>query len=141
MSLVATKGKIKLSNGTFRHIEGELYAFHETKKELEGRKKEILHRRGFSTSEMGIGDPTGEKAATLVTDKRITHMEHVVKEIEAVYQSLSLEKKRLVKLLYWTHPQQFTWDGIARRLNVSKRQAQRWRRAIVEDIAERLGWQ
>lgn len=141
MSLVVTKGKIKLSSGTFRHIEGELYAYHETKKELEDLKQDILHRKEFASNERGIGDPTGEKAASLTTDKRIGHMEQVVREIEAVYESLSSEKQHLVKLLYWTHPQQFTWDGIARRLNVSKRQAHRWRRAIVEDIAERLGWQ
>ncbi len=136
--LAATKEK--LSNGTFKHIEGELYFFHETKKDLKLRKENILLGQGSPKNEQQVKDPTGEKAAALLVDRRIAHMEKVVSEIESVYQSLPKEKKRLVKLLYWTHPQELTWDGIAKRLHISKRQAQRWRRSIVEAIAERLGW-
>lgn len=130
----------KLSNGTFKHIEGELFYFHETKKELQRRRKEIITRNGPYKNEKLVTDPTGEKATSILADRRITHMERVIREINGVYQSLPKEKKQLVKLLYWSHPQELTWDGIAKRLHISKRQAQRWRKSIVETIAERLGW-
>jgi RinA family phage transcriptional activator len=132
--------KDKLSGGTFKHIEGELYHFHETKKELNHLRNEILFKNDNHINEQLIQDPTGEKAANLSNDRRIQHLEKMIEAISTVYEGLPDSKKRLVRLLYWTHPQILTWDGIAKKLYISKRQAQRWRKSIVEEIAKRLGW-
>ncbi|WP_455920503.1 transcriptional regulator [Priestia megaterium] len=112
--------KERLSGGTFKHVEGELYHFHETKKEL----RQILH--------------TDKNQPT--TQQRILHLEKVIEAISSVYDELPKEKKRLVKILYWSRPQKYNWEGIASQVPISKRQAQRWRKSIVEDIAYRLGW-
>lgn len=132
--------KERLSGGTFKHIEGELYHFHETKKELQQIRDEILHTTDNPPNDMNISDPTGEKATSLLNDRRIQHLEKVIDTISTVYEDLPDGKKRLVQLLYWNHPQQYTWEGIAKKCYISKRQAQRWRKSIVEQIAYRLGW-
>ncbi|MCM3774011.1 transcriptional regulator [Priestia aryabhattai] len=115
--------KERLSGGTFKHVEGELYHFHETKKELQQIKNEILHTK-----------------ADLPNVQRVQHLERVIEAISTVYDELPKEKKRLVKILYWSRPQKYNWEGIASQVPISKRQAQRWRKSIVEDIANRLGW-
>ncbi|SDE58568.1 phage transcriptional activator, RinA family [Priestia aryabhattai B8W22] len=115
--------KERLNGGTFKHVEGELYHFHETKKELREIKRENLHTE--------TDQPSWQ---------RVQHLERVVAAISSVYKELPSEKKRLVKILYWTRPQQYNWEGIANQVPISKRQAQRWRKSIVEDIANRLGW-
>ena len=35
--------QIKLRRGTFQHVESELYAYHDTRKEIVRLKNEILH--------------------------------------------------------------------------------------------------
>jgi len=132
--------KWKLSGGTFKHVESELYSFHETKKELHYLRTEILYKNQHSRSDHLISDPTGEKATLLSTDRRIQHLEKVIDAITTVYEQLPKEKKKLVHLLYWKKPQQYNWEGIAAQVPISKRQAQRWRKSIVEQIAKRLGW-
>lgn len=136
---------IKLKNGTFKHIESELYAYHETKKEIIRLKNDILHASRQPDLSGGgrsnwPGDPTGETATLLATHRRIEQLERIVEAIEAVYEALPREKQELVRLKYWTKPQTLTWDGIALKLHVSRRTAINWRDEIVFAIAERLGW-
>jgi len=136
---------IKLKNGTFKHIESELYAYHETKKEIIRLKNDILHAsRPPDLSGGGRsnwpGDPTGETATLLATHRRIEQLERIVEAIEAVYEALPREKQELVRLKYWTKPQTLTWEGIALKLHVSRATALRWRDEIVYAVAERLGW-
>lgn len=109
--------KEKLSGGAFKHVESELYAYHHTKKEL------IQRRKVYSSD-----------------DSRIQYLDRIVKTISSVYRDLPIEKKRFVKLLYWKHPQPYTWDGIASKCDISKKEAQVWRKAIVNEIGEKLGW-
>lgn len=109
--------KEKLSGGAFRHIEGELYFYHENKKELRDLKENRKRNR-----------------------KRINHLQDITEVIHSIYKELPDEKKRLIRLLYWNKPQTLTWEGIARECHISKRQAQRWRKEIVEQVADKMGW-
>lgn len=135
----------KIKKGAFKHIESELYAYHETKKEIVRLKNEILYASdppdltGGSRGNLP-GDPTGRTATLLVTNRKIEHLEKIVKAIESVVDTLPQEKRDLVRLKYWTRPQTLTWEGIAKKLHVSRRQALRWRDEIVIVIAECLGW-
>src|SRR5690554_4637764 len=135
----------KLKTGTFKHIESELYHYHETKKEIERLKNHILHaspapnRTGGSRSNTP-SDPTGKTGTLLVTHRKIEQYERIVNVIDVVYNGLPEEKKKLIRLKYWTKPQKLTWDGIAEKIPVSKRQAIRWRNEIVYAIADMLGW-
>ena len=136
---------IKLKNGTFKHIESELYAYHETKKEIIRLKNDILHASrppdlvGGGRSNWP-GDPTGETATLLATHRRIEQLERIVEAIESVVERLPDKKRKLVQLRYWDKPRVLTWDGIALKLEVSRATALRWRDEIVYAIAEKIGW-
>lgn len=138
--------QVKLRNGTFKHIESELYTYHDTKKEIVRLKNEILYASPNHDENVGggrsnlPGDPTGRTAVLLVTHRRIEQLERIVDAIESVVDKLPEEKQKLVKLKYWTRPQTLTWEGIAMRLGISARQAMRWRDEIVYAIAEKIGW-
>jgi len=137
---------IKIRKGTFQHVESELYAYHDTKREIERIKIDILHGVGSSDENIGggksnlPGDPTGKKATRLTSDKRLMHLEAITEAVDSVVSRLADEKRELIRLKYWTRPQTLTWDGIALQLNVSRRQAINWRDGIVYAIAERTGW-
>lgn len=134
----------KIRKGTFKHIEGELYTYHDTLKEIERLKKDI-YLASPVLDEAGIrsnlpGDPTGSKVTTMLMHRRIQQLEQIADAIFEVYNRLPDEKKKLIKVVYWTKPQTLTWDGIAQKCNVNRSTAIRWRNEIVYAIAEFLGW-
>lgn len=135
---------MKLKKGTFKHIESELYAFEDTKKEIERIREEILHRTPMIDNPEGRAnapsDPTATAATLLMTHRRLDQLERIVKAIDQIYQELPDDKKKLIKLKYWTKPQTKTWEGIAQEINISRRQALRWRNEIVFAIADAIGW-
>jgi len=142
---VAAATKPKLSPGAFKHVESELYRFHETHREIQRIRNEILFSSPSRDDNVGgsrgnlPGDPVGRKAI-LLTHRKLEQMERIVEAIRDVYDQLPDEKKKLIRLRYWVKPQTRTWAGIAQMLHISERQARRWRDEIVFMIAERLGW-
>lgn len=137
--------KEKLRAGTFKHIESELFAYWDTVKEIARLQEEIIHATpdikniGGGRSNLP-GDPTGTTVVALVSHRRLEQLEKIVDAIQTVYERLPEDKKKLIRLKYWTHPQTLTWDGIARQVPISKRMALYWRDEIVLEIAHRLGW-
>jgi len=143
--MAETTTTIKISRGAFQHVEAELYAYQDTIKEISRLRDEILHaspepnRVGGGRSNLP-SDTTAQRATRLVTDKRLSSLSEVAEAIKDVYDGLSPERQKLVRLKYWTRPQRLTWDGIAMELHVSRRTAINWRDEIVQEIALRLGW-
>lgn len=134
---------IRIRKGTFKHIEQELYSYHDTQKEIANLRNDIMF--GKNTEEnvgrsSEPGRPTERIATRLTTHKRLTELEKVAHAIEKVYTRLPEDYQKLIKLKYWTRPQTLTWEGISNKLHVSSRQAQRWRDEIVYAIAEVVGW-
>ncbi|MFV9511817.1 transcriptional regulator [Tepidibacillus sp. LV47] len=135
----------KIRKATFKHIESELYSYHDTKKEINRLKNDIIFSSptpdltGGGKSNLP-GDPTGRTVTLMLTHRKIEQLELIVSAISNVYDQLPNEKKNLIKLKYWTRPQTLTWEGIARELHVSRRQAIYWRDEIVYAIAHQLGW-
>jgi len=138
--------KSKLRKGTFKHIEAELYDYHESLKRIKERKEEIMYSSSLDENKGGVNSarvpnsPTERIATMLVMDKRLRELERITEAIETVYQSLDVERKKLIRLKYWTKPQTLTWEGIALKLNVSRATVFRWREEVVNAIAEKLGW-
>ena len=135
----------KMKPGAFKHIEAELSDYYETVKRIKQRREELM----MSSSEdenTGGGKsnipsrPTEQMATRLADDLHLQELERIASSIEHVYNICDKERKRLILLKYWTFPQTKTWDGIAQDLNISKRQAYRWRDEIVQAIGEKLGW-
>jgi RinA family phage transcriptional activator len=141
-----TTTKTKLKKATFKHIEAELYYYHDTLKEIERLRKDIMFCKENADENTGGGRgnlpsrPTERIGTILLTHKKLQQLETVTNAIQLVYDRVSDEYKRLIQLKYWTKPQRYTWDGIAEKLHISKRQAMRWRDEIVYTIAEVLGW-
>ena len=137
---------VKLKNGAFKHIESELRHYHETLREIALLREEILYGQAEQDDNIGggksnlPGNPTERKGIALVSNRRLENLERVVQVIQYIYTALPDEKKELIRLKYWDRPQTLTWDGIALRLNVSKRTAVYWRDEIVHTIADFLGW-
>lgn len=136
----------KLKKATFKHIEAELYCYHDTLKEIERIRKDIMFCNDSIDENVGGGrsnlpsSPTERIGTMLLTHRRLQQLETIANAIKTVYERVSDEHKRLIQLKYWTRPQRYTWDGLADQLNISKRQAMRWRDEIVYAIAEVLGW-
>ncbi|MEK3735497.1 transcriptional regulator [Paenibacillus sp. FSL M8-0334] len=137
----------KLRRGTFLHVESELYAYHDTRKEIIRLKNEILYGSGPGDDEnVGggrsnlPGDPTGRTAVLLTTHKKLEQLQAISDAIEAVYGALGPDKQRLVRLRYWTRPQTLTWEGIAKEIPAHRATVIRWRDEIIRMIAERIGW-
>lgn len=135
----------KIRKGTFQHVESELYAYHETRKEIVRLKNDILYGSTPPDSIGGgrgnlPGNPTERTAILMVAHRKIEQLERIVEAIESVVERLPEDKKRFIQLRYWKKPQYLSWDGIAAELNVSRRQAFRWRDEIVYTIAEKIGW-
>lgn len=65
--------KVKVRKGTFQHVESELAAYHETRKEIVRLQNDILHRTTAAADPIGASrgglpaDPTGNKAVMLTS--------------------------------------------------------------------------
>ncbi|WP_059050823.1 transcriptional regulator [Paenibacillus senegalimassiliensis] len=137
----------KIKRGTFQHVESEIYAYHETRKEILRLKNEILHG-GKSGEDENVGggrsnlpgDPTGRTAVLLTSHKKLEQLQTIADAVEAVYRELTPEKQRLIRLRYWTRPQTLTWDGIAKEVPAHRATVIRWRNEIVKEVAIKIGW-
>ncbi|WEG14141.1 transcriptional regulator [Pullulanibacillus sp. KACC 23026] len=136
----------KLRKATFKHIESELYNYHETLSEIERLKNDIIHGSDSSDENVGggrssePGRPTERIATRLTTHKRLNQLEEIANAIQKVFTNLTDQQQKMVKLKYWTRPQTKTWDGIAEEIPVNRATAIRWRDTMVNTIAEILGW-
>lgn len=137
-------GAVKLRTSTFKHIETELYDYHETLNRIKERTQELLtdpSREEGMPSSPSLPSSTTERYATrLVMDRQLQEYERVASAIEHVYNLCDDNRKALIRLKYWTKPQLLSWDGIALDLAVSRATAFRWRDEIVQAVGERLGW-
>lgn len=132
---------------TFKKMEAEWYNYHNTLKEIAKLRAEIMNPfqddldenvGGGRSSEMD--KPTERIATRLVTHKQLLYLSEVTDAIKQVYDSLPDNYKKLVRLRYWNKNNEMTWYGIAQELNVSEKQAQRWRDKIIYSTMEVLGW-
>jgi RinA family phage transcriptional activator len=136
----------KLKKATFKHIESELYSYHDTLKEINNLRKDIMFCNENDDENIGGGrnnlpsSPTERIATRLATHKRLIQLEEVTNAVYKVYTGLPEDYQKLVRLKYWTRPQTLTWEGIAESLHVNRATAMRWRDTVVCAISETMGW-
>ena len=139
-------GVTKLKKPTFKHIESELYSYHDTLREIQFLRTNLMFCKENDDENIGGGrssftsSPTEQIGTKLASHKKLNNLETITNAIEKVYTGLPETHQKLVKLKYWTRPQLKTWDGIAQELHVSRRQAIYWRNEIINTISEVLGW-
>ncbi|MFX3618711.1 MAG: transcriptional regulator [Sporolactobacillus sp.] len=138
--------KTKLRKPTFKYIENELRNYHNTLREIGALQEEIMYpyrnekpntAPGYNSARVP-DDPTGRMGIRLANHKELKYLEGVTNAIKNVYESSPEEYQKLIRTRYWTN-KRLNWDGIALELNVSRRQAIRWRDEIVETIANTIG--
>lgn len=137
--------ELRVRKNTFKHVESELFAYHDTRKGVIRLRNEIMYGHEANENVGGgrsslPGDPTGRVATRLASHKQLQHLEVTIEAIESVYNRLPEEKKRLINLYYWTRPQILSWEGIAQKLHISRKTAFNWRDEIIWAITEQLGW-
>jgi RinA family phage transcriptional activator len=137
---------MKIRSGTIAYLEDELTHYHETVREIEKLKNDILHqgRSSLGGDEGGRGsgpsDPTALIAIELSSNARIVRLEHIADVIDSVVSQLHPIKRKLIQVMYWDRPRQYTWQGAAIHLHIHKATAHRWRKEILHELAHRGGF-
>src|SRR5699024_4387333 len=129
----------------FKKAEAEWSNYHHTLKEIARLREEIMNPYKEEDKNTGggqsniPGSPTERIATRLTTSKQLGYLEEVTYAIEQVYNVLTDDHKKMVRIRYWSNRKN-TWEGIASELNISERQARRWRNEIIIATLELLGW-
>ena len=156
---------MKLKRATYRHIEAEIYAYHDTLKAIgELRRDIILAGQGEISYSAVVGKRYAgtsivEKRATKLADSLLLReMERITRAIEDVYARAKEECRRVVWVKYglalegWGPPEELAvrMEGrnrfdmsvreMAEILAVDESTFHRYRTGFVYGVAERLGW-
>jgi RinA family phage transcriptional activator len=129
-----------LEKANFKCIEFELQHFSNTKKIYAEAVDEIINGSGVAPEIRGsqISKPTEAKALKLISNSHLAEMKKRIDAIEYVMNVLPKHKFELLKEKYFN--KHLTDYGIMQKLNIEQATFYRYRRDIIELIADRLGW-
>lgn len=155
---------MKLKRATYRHIEAEIHAYHDTVTAIEELRTDII-LAGIQNDNLGIA--AGGKFSSSVVERRATkladsillrEMERVVRAIQDTYTRAKEEGRQVVWVKYglaiysWEPPEELVErmkgknrfdmspDEMAEVLNMDRATFHRYRSGFVYGVAERLGW-
>lgn len=138
----------RLSKKQFQYVEEEVRNYHETKKQLEELRLNVItgaiHQEyrdeniGGSSSG-NISNQVEQRVTLLYMDNQIQRMNKVVRAIEKVLSKLSAEDKNLVQLRYWSKHKN-TWEYIAKNSYMDRATAIRHRNFLIQEIAKNMGF-
>lgn len=123
------------------YIEAELRDYHDTIKELEELRIELLEESAprYEGRSGKIADPTGQKAVRLITNRRLSYMTRTVSAIDRVLGGLDETRQRLIALRYWQGKREFNDVGLAQELSIDRSTVYRWLEQILLAIAVEMG--
>lgn len=129
-----------LEKANFKCIEFELYHYHQTKKTYDDYEDDIINGAGVSQEIKGtqISKPTEQKAVKLVSSLHLVEMKKRLDAIEYVMGILPESKLGLLQEKYFN--KRLTDYGIMQKLNIEQATFYRYRREIIQLIADRMGW-
>jgi RinA family phage transcriptional activator len=140
----------KLKPATFKHIEAELYGYNDTKREIMKRREELMYPFDEDPEDMSIvkgansvrtpGRPTERIVTRLTMDKRLRNLEEIIEAIDSVLDRLDGTQRKMVNLRYFMKNRKLNWEGIALECNIHVQTAFKYRRMIIQAIAEKVGW-
>jgi RinA family phage transcriptional activator len=155
---------MRLKRATYRHIEAEIYYYHDTLKAIEEIRTDIIlagRQEAYGTVVGGrfAGTSITERRATKLADSvLLREMERITKAIADTYDRAKEEGRRVVWVKYglalegWEPPAELAArmegrnrfdmspDEMAEVLNVDRATFHRYRSGFVYGVAERLGW-
>ena len=129
-----------LEKGNFKLIEFELQHYHQTKKNYADYEDEIINSSSIASEIRGtqISKPTEQKAIKLVSSLHLAEMKKRIDAIEYVMGILPESKLGLLQEKYFN--KRLTDYGIMQKFNIEQATFYRYRREIIQLIADRMGW-
>lgn len=154
---------MRLKRATYRHIEAEIYAYHDTLQAIEEFRTDIIlagrqEAYGAVVGGRFPGTSIVERRATKLADSiLLREMERITKAIADTYARTKDEARRVIWVKYglaidWEPPAELRermqgrnrFDMRARDmaevLNIDESTFHRYRTGFVYGVAERLGW-
>ncbi|NMB41794.1 MAG: hypothetical protein GX996_07650 [Firmicutes bacterium] len=154
---------MKVKRATYRHIEAEIYAYHDTMQAIEELRTDIIlagRQEAYGTVVGGrfSGTSIVERRATKLADSvLLREMKRITKAIEDTYARTKDVARRVIWVKYglaigWEPPAELVArmqgrnrldmspDDMAEVLNVDRATFHRYRSGFVYGVAERLGW-
>jgi len=156
---------VKLKRAAYRHIEAEIYAYHDTLQAIEELRRDIIlaggrqEAYGAAVGGRYAGTSTVEKRATKLADSLLLReMERITQAIRDVYARAKEQARQVVWVKYglalegWEPPAELVArmegrnrfdmspDDMAEVLAVDRATFHRYRSGFVYGVAERLGW-
>lgn len=132
-----------MNKGIKAYIEAELRYYHQSKKDLEEIREEIVESSpisdGTGIKGTSISDTVAKKAIRLITNKRLKRLEETIRAIDTVLDRLDEQKHKLIEMKYWRKPNYLNDAGIAHELHIDRTTLYRWKEAILLAIAIELG--
>jgi len=155
--------RLKLKRATYRHIEAEIYAYHDTLEAVRQLRQEIMYseRQEEQVKVSGGGyihSSAVERRATRLADSMLLReMQRVTDAIAYVYSRARVEARGIIWVKYglaidWHPPAELaqklqgknrfdlSTKEMAWMLAVDESTFHRYRSGFVYGIAERLGW-
>lgn len=137
-----TIDKASVSKETFKYIESELRNYKQSCTELENMKRNIILAAPIIENPEGksyeTSNSTMAKATKILNDRKIYRLNSTVDAIKTVYSQCGKDKQELIRLKYWENKYKDT--GIMDVLGIERATFYRWRKAIVLNIAVKLGY-
>lgn len=154
---------MKIKRATYRHIEAEIYAYHNTLQAIEDLRTDIIlagrnEALGAVVGDRYAGASVVERRATKLADSLLLReMERITKAIQETYARAKEEARRVIWVkyglaIYWEPPAEIraqmegrnrfdmSPDEMAEILSVDRATFHRYRSGFVYGVAERLGW-
>jgi RinA family phage transcriptional activator len=152
---------MKLKRATYRHIEAEIYAYHDTLKAIEALRQDIILRsreEQLAVSGGGYATSVVERRATRLADSLLLReMERITKAIRDTYAVARDECRKVVWVKYglaldWQPPEELVAKMRGRNrfdmsvkemadiIPVAESTFYAYRTGFVYGVAERLGW-
>lgn len=129
---------MRVDKSVFKYIEYELYAYEQTKKEVESYKEYIIE--GTPTMDVrggsGISDSTASKSIKLLSSAFLLKAERTIKAIDKSLEMLGEKHKKLFELKYLDC---LPWREVYLEMNISDRTYFRLRRELVIIVGMQLG--
>ena len=157
---------MRLKREAFRHIEAEIFAYHDTLKYMQELRKnltlgtEYREEKGLDVKVSGggyVGSAVERRATKLADHVMLREMERITDAIYEVYSHAKDECREVVYLKYglkisWAPPKDLVrlvesgrqrnmkHDALARKLNMAERTFFRYKNGFVYGVAEKIGW-
>ncbi|MGI5840174.1 MAG: hypothetical protein ACOX8W_11015, partial [bacterium] len=155
---------VRLKRATYRHIEAEIYAYHDTLKAIDELRDEIIlagrqEDLGVAVSGGGYAGSQVERRATRLADSiLLREMERITGAIRETYAVAKEEGRKVVWVKYgltlegWQPPAELAAqmegcsrfdmspDTMADVLVMDRATFHRYRSGFVYGVAEKLGW-